>query len=237
MPPTYHHLSRGSLTHCLSSELYHIWLFIPARKRTSDTDPEVLVLYQVAWRKTFTPKLETGPCPSLKNSLNDVSHCRLHLFWRKSSMSLFWEKTSDPQGQSYSEFKISYSRHASSFNLQTQPKKIKEQRILPRPPPLPPHPHQSHCCRSEILLFVWKWPIKKKKRKAALGGSRDPTSSQSRRLLIRAQCGASEICAGFSLQRQKKAGGWISKHGLAPGGLARIPELGLRMPSSTLSLL
>lgn len=56
-----YHLSRGSLTHCLSSELHHVWLLIPARKRISDFDPEVLVLYQAAWRKTLTPRLETGP--------------------------------------------------------------------------------------------------------------------------------------------------------------------------------
>ena len=100
VPPTYQYLSRGSLTHCLSSELHHVWLLIPGRKKISDFDSEVLVLYQVAWRKTLTPRLETGPCPSLGNSLNDVSHCRLHLFWRKSSVSLCFEKTIVSHGDS-----------------------------------------------------------------------------------------------------------------------------------------
>lgn len=41
----------------------------------------------------------------------------------------------------------------------------------------------------------------------------------------------------FLCRRRKKAGGCINKHGLAPGGLAHIPELGLRMSSSDLPLL
>lgn len=41
----------------------------------------------------------------------------------------------------------------------------------------------------------------------------------------------------FLCRCRKKAGGWINKHGLAPGLLLGIPELGLRMSSSGLSLL
>ena len=41
----------------------------------------------------------------------------------------------------------------------------------------------------------------------------------------------------FLCRGRKKAGEWINNHGLAPGVLAGIPELGLRMSSSDLSLL
>lgn len=41
----------------------------------------------------------------------------------------------------------------------------------------------------------------------------------------------------FLCECRKKAGGWINKHGFDPGLLAGIPELGLRMSSSDLSLL
>lgn len=55
--------------------------------------------------------------------------------------------------------------------------------------------------------------------------------------LIRALCGGSEICGDFSANARGKAGGWINKHGFAPGLLAGIPAFGLRMSSSDLSLL
>lgn len=79
--------------------------------------------------------------------------------------------------------------------------------------------------------FCYSPGVTKKKKKQPLGHVTLEAA------LIRALSGASEILEIFLCKCRRKAGGWINKHGLAPGLLAGLPELGLRMSSSDLSLL
>lgn len=151
----------------------------------------------------LTPRLETSLCPSLSDTLTDVSCRRWCLFWRKSIISLSWRETSDQQGHFYSIINVNYSRHALSFYFlsplgqRTRNPTEKDKGVA----------YLALEIINDTQEFCSLSGSDREKKKKIHGGSRDP----GRSLLIRAVWSFWNLWRFFSADAgRKQVDGWIS---------------------------